>query len=92
MGGSNSLTEAILLKLLSAFYRRGNGSVDPDELEIVDCDMRCFGQWRLILWVRAKEGKPLSCRYGTSLHTFVIHESSVVEVVADAPPPERPKE
>lgn len=84
MRSSESIAEALLYKLLTP-YKIGHDLLD--ELEIVDCDMLKYGQWRTVFWVRPRPSTPLYKRYGSSIRCLVLHESSVVEVVADAPPP-----
>ena len=81
---STCLIEALMLHLL----RQNKPGIDaPAELEILDLDMRSYGQWRLIFWLRPLPGSKIHDRLGGNIRTVVVHQGSFVEIVADAPMP-----
>lgn len=67
MDGSELCLEAIMCHLLG----KENGNA-----QIVGCDMRSLGSWRLIVQLKEKDD--------SMVRTFVIHQASVKEVVMDA--------
>lgn len=80
MADTNSRTaaEALLVEIA----RRLRGDKSPGtEVEVLDANVRAHGGgWRLICWVR----------FDNNIHTLVLHQASVVDVVPDAPVPPLP--
>ncbi len=77
---SKSLQEAVLLEIT----KRLQGELEEEtEIEFIDANMLSCGGWRLVVWLRYLPDR--------TIRTVVIHQSSIVEVVPDAPLPKVPE-
>lgn len=86
---SKTIAEALMFKLMCL----AKGEEDTlQEVEILDADMRSFGQWRMIVWFRLKKGSKIADQCGTCIRTMVVHHNSFVEVIPDAQQPPVPQE